>query len=47
MHGDPAVRDRPAAGLIDRFVPVDAASYDDIRRMRDACEAAGSAVALG
>ena len=41
MHVDPAVRDRLAAGLIERFAPVDAASYDDIRRMRDACETAG------
>ena len=41
LHEAEAVRGRLAAGLIERFVPVDAASYDDIRRMRDACEAAG------
>jgi phosphonate transport system substrate-binding protein len=41
MHEDPATRERLALGLIERFVPVGAASYDDIRRMRDACEAAG------
>jgi phosphonate transport system substrate-binding protein len=41
LHEAEAVRSRLAAGLIERFVPVDAASYDDIRRMRDACEAAG------
>ncbi|HEX6287411.1 MAG TPA: PhnD/SsuA/transferrin family substrate-binding protein [Acidimicrobiia bacterium] len=28
-------------GLIERWVPVDASSYDDIRRMLEACEAAG------
>jgi phosphonate transport system substrate-binding protein len=27
--------------LVERFVPVDASSYDDIRMMVDACEAAG------
>jgi phosphonate transport system substrate-binding protein len=41
MAEDPAVRHRLALGLIERFVPVNAASYDDIRRMVDACEAAG------
>jgi phosphonate transport system substrate-binding protein len=41
MHGDPAVRERLAVGLVERFVPVDASSYDDIRMMRDACAAAG------
>jgi phosphonate transport system substrate-binding protein len=41
LHEDPAARERLATGLIDRFAPVDAASYDDIRTMRDACEAAG------
>ena len=30
-----------ALGLVKRFVPVGPSSYDDIRRMRDACEAAG------
>jgi phosphonate transport system substrate-binding protein len=33
-------RDRLATGLVDRFVPVVDASYDDIRAMRDAVEAA-------
>jgi phosphonate transport system substrate-binding protein len=41
MHEDPVVRQRLALGLVERFVPVDASSYDDIRMMRDACEAAG------
>jgi phosphonate transport system substrate-binding protein len=38
---DPAVRDRLARGLVERFVAVDATSYDDIRTMLDACEAVG------
>jgi phosphonate transport system substrate-binding protein len=41
MHEDPSLRERLAVGLVDRFVPVTASAYDDIRRMRDACEAAG------
>ncbi|HJW75718.1 MAG TPA: PhnD/SsuA/transferrin family substrate-binding protein [Thermoleophilia bacterium] len=41
LHEDPAVREHLALGLVKRFVPVDPSSYDDIRRMRDACEAAG------
>ena len=41
MHEDPAVRERLALGMVERFVPVDASSYDDIRMMRDACVAAG------
>jgi ABC-type phosphate/phosphonate transport system substrate-binding protein len=41
MHEGPAVRERLSLGLVERFVSVDASSYDDIRRMRDACEAAG------
>jgi len=41
MARDPAVRGRLARGLVERFVAVDAASYDDIRMMVDACEAAG------
>jgi phosphonate transport system substrate-binding protein len=41
MAEDPTVRRRLAAGVVERFVPVDAASYDDIRMMVDACEAAG------
>jgi phosphonate transport system substrate-binding protein len=41
LHEDPVVRDRLARGLVKRFVRVDPSSYDDIRMMRDACEAAG------
>jgi ABC-type phosphate/phosphonate transport system substrate-binding protein len=41
LHHDAAARLRLARGLVKRFVPVDASSYDDIRMMRDACEAAG------
>ena len=41
MHEDAEVRQRLALGLVKRFAPVDASSYDDIRAMRDACEAAG------
>jgi phosphonate transport system substrate-binding protein len=38
---DPSCRERLDAGLVDRFVSVDPSSYDDIRMMVDACEAAG------
>lgn len=41
LHEDPVVRERLARGLVKRFVRVDPSSYDDIRMMRDACEAAG------
>jgi len=41
MHEDPAMRGRLAQGMVDRFVPADASSYDDVRRMLDACQAAG------
>ncbi len=41
MHEDPALRERLALGMVDRFVPVTPTSYDDIRRMREDCEAAG------
>jgi phosphonate transport system substrate-binding protein len=41
MAEDPAVRERLARGLVERFVSVDAAAYDDIRMMLDACEATG------
>jgi phosphonate transport system substrate-binding protein len=41
MAEDPGVRKRLGVGLIERFIPVDAASYDDIRMMVDACERAG------
>jgi ABC-type phosphate/phosphonate transport system substrate-binding protein len=40
MAEDPTVRERLTAGLVARFVAVDANSYDDIRMMVDACEAA-------
>src|ERR671918_604215 len=41
MAEDSAVRERLSLALVERFVPVDAGSYDDIRKMVDACEAAG------
>jgi phosphonate transport system substrate-binding protein len=41
MADDPRVRARLGQGLVERFVPVDASSYDDIRAMVHACEAAG------
>jgi phosphonate transport system substrate-binding protein len=41
LHEEADVRERLARGLVERFVPVDAASYDDIRAMADACRAAG------
>ena len=41
MHEDPAMRARLALGLVERFVAADPSSYDDIRRMLEACEAAG------
>ncbi len=41
LGDEPSCRRRLGAGLVDRFVAVDASSYDDIRMMVDACEAAG------
>jgi phosphonate transport system substrate-binding protein len=41
MTDERAVREQFAACLIERFVAVDSASYDDIRMMLDACESAG------
>jgi phosphonate transport system substrate-binding protein len=41
MDRDADVRERLALAVVERFVPVDAGSYDDIRMMADACEAAG------
>jgi ABC-type phosphate/phosphonate transport system substrate-binding protein len=41
MAEEPALRERLGVGLIERFVAVDPASYDDIRMMVDACERAG------
>ncbi len=40
MHEDSGARERMAHGLVDRFVPADASSYEDIRMMLSACEAA-------
>lgn len=41
MHEDPLMREHLARGMVERFVPADASSYDDVRRMLEACEAAG------
>jgi phosphonate transport system substrate-binding protein len=41
MHEDTAMRERLALGMVERFVPADASSYDDIRMMLEACESAG------
>ena len=41
MADDSSIRQRLGTALVDRFVSVDARSYDDIRMMVDACEAAG------
>lgn len=41
MHGDSDMRSTLGTGLIERFVPVDESSYDDIRMMLDACERIG------
>lgn len=41
MGDNPATREQLARGLIDRFVPVADARYDDIREMLAAAEAAG------
>jgi phosphonate transport system substrate-binding protein len=41
MAEDPSVRERLAPALVERFVSVDADSFNDIRMMLDACEAAG------
>jgi ABC-type phosphate/phosphonate transport system substrate-binding protein len=38
---DPRHRDTLDGGCVERFVPVDEASYDDIRAMLEACERAG------
>lgn len=38
---EPSCRARLDAGMVERFAPVDASRYDDIRMMVDACEAAG------
>ena len=41
LHEAPLVRERLAAGLVERFVAAGPSSYDDIRGMLAACEAAG------
>jgi phosphonate transport system substrate-binding protein len=41
MSQEPGCREHLGVGLVERFVPVGPADYDDIRMMRDACEAAG------
>jgi len=41
MGEDRSCRQRLDAGLVGRFVAVDSSSYDDIRMLVDACEAAG------
>jgi ABC-type phosphate/phosphonate transport system substrate-binding protein len=41
FHRTEAGRQILEHGLIDRWVPVDAADYDDIREMLEVCEAAG------
>lgn len=41
IHNDPVTRERLSLGLVDRFVRVGPESYDDIRAMLNACEAAG------
>jgi phosphonate transport system substrate-binding protein len=42
LHRDPAFKQRVLGrGMVERFVAVGPEAYDDIRRMVDACEAAG------
>jgi phosphonate transport system substrate-binding protein len=41
LHEDPMVQQQLAIGLVDHFTSVGPEDYDDIRRMRDACAAAG------
>jgi phosphonate transport system substrate-binding protein len=41
LHEDHAMRERLALGMVTRFVAVEPSSYDDIRMMLAACEAAG------
>jgi phosphonate transport system substrate-binding protein len=40
MADDPEVRERLSLALVERYVPMEAGFYDDIRRMVEACEAA-------
>ena len=46
LGDDPDAREALALGLVERFVAVDDARYDDIRHMLDAVEAAGSTVLM-
>ena len=41
MADDDACRERLDLGLVERFVPIGPEDYDDIRMMRDVCDAAG------
>ena len=41
MHEDPAMRERLALGMVERFVPASPSSYDDIRMMRDSLRGRG------
>jgi phosphonate transport system substrate-binding protein len=42
LADDPALRQRLGVALVERFEPVNARSYDEIRTMVNACEAPGS-----
>ena len=41
LHRDPHLKKIIGHAMIEKFVPVGPESYDDIRRMVEACEAAG------
>jgi phosphonate transport system substrate-binding protein len=41
LHENPVVKKQLAIGLVDHFTTVGPEDYNDIRMMRDACEAAG------
>ena len=41
LHRDPELKSILHYGMVERFVPVGPETYDDIRRMVDACESAG------
>ena len=41
MHEGREMRERLALGMVERFVAAEPSSYDDIRMMLEACEAAG------
>jgi phosphonate transport system substrate-binding protein len=41
MHRDPRYQPVLSRGLVARFVAITSADYDDVRRMRQACETAG------